>query len=164
MKQDRQQELHFEDLAKQFTEDVSRSKWVFSMEDAMQDSALRKSMQKHRRKMKRKTVLEYAIAFSAIAVGLPVLLWYLYRQFCCSGKCRRWCSSTCSVRFWAWQRFWAAACLHGHCVMRKIRACRKGVDIDSDDLQLILVTTAEYDKISALAEQAGHRIAPAETL
>jgi len=39
-----------------------------------------------------------------------------------------------------------------------------GVDIDSDDLQLILVTTAEYDKISALAEQAGHRIAPAETL
>ncbi len=46
----------------------------------------------------------------------------------------------------------------------KIRACRKGVDIDSDDLQLILVTTAEYDKISALAEQAGHRIAPAETL
>ena len=46
----------------------------------------------------------------------------------------------------------------------KIRACRKGVDIDSDDLQLILVTTVEYDKISALAEQAGHRIAPAETL
>ena len=39
-----------------------------------------------------------------------------------------------------------------------------GVDIDSDDLQLILVTAAEYDKISALAEQAGHRIAPAETL
>ncbi|MFR6496043.1 MAG: hypothetical protein ACLUOF_06310 [Ruminococcus sp.] len=38
------------------------------------------------------------------------------------------------------------------------------VDIDSDDLQLILVTAAEYDKISALAEQAGHRIAPAETL
>ena len=45
----------------------------------------------------------------------------------------------------------------------KIRACRKGVDIDSDDLQLILVTTAEYDKISALAEHAGSRIAPAET-
>ena len=81
MKQDRQQELHFEDLAKQFTEDISRSKRIFSMEDAMQDSVLRKSMQKHRRKMKRKTVLEYAIAFSAIAVGLPVLLWYLYRQF-----------------------------------------------------------------------------------
>ena len=51
------------------------------MEDAMQDNTMRKSVQKHRRKMKRKTVLEYAIAFSAIAVGLPVLLWYLYRQF-----------------------------------------------------------------------------------
>ena len=81
MKRDRQQELHFDDLAKQFTEDVSRSKQVFSMEDAMQDGALRKSVQKHQRKMKQKTVLEYAIAFSAIAVGLPVLLWYLYRQF-----------------------------------------------------------------------------------
>ena len=80
MKQDRQQELHFEDLAKQFTENVSRSKRVFSMEDAMQDNTMRKSVQKHRRKMKRKTVLEYAIAFSAIAVGLPVVLWYLYRQ------------------------------------------------------------------------------------
>ena len=79
MKQDRQQELHFEDLAKQFTEDISRSKRIFSMEDAMQDNTMRKSVQKHRRK--RKTVLEYAIAFSAIAVGLPVLLWYLYRQF-----------------------------------------------------------------------------------
>ena len=77
MKQDRQQELHFEDLAKQFTEDISRSKRIFSM----QDNTMRKSVQKHRRKMKRKTVLEYAIAFSAIAVGLPVLLWYLYRQF-----------------------------------------------------------------------------------
>ena len=44
------------------------------MEDAMQDNTMRKSVQKHRRKMKRKTVLEYAIAFSAIAVGLPVLL------------------------------------------------------------------------------------------
>ena len=76
MKQDRQQELHFEDLAKQFTEDISRSKRIFSMEDAMQDNTMRKSVQKHRRKMKRKTVLEYAIA-----VGLPVLLWYLYRQF-----------------------------------------------------------------------------------
>ena len=81
MKQDRQQELHFEDLAKQFTEDISRSKRIFSVEDAMQDNTMRKSVQKHRRKMKRKTVLEYAIAFSAIAVGLPVLLWYLYRQF-----------------------------------------------------------------------------------
>ena len=67
MKQDRQQELHFEDLAKQFTEDISRSKRIFSMEDAMQDNTMRKSVQKHRRKMKRKTVLEYAIAFSAIA-------------------------------------------------------------------------------------------------
>lgn len=37
------------------------------------------------------------------------------------------------------------------------------MDIDSDDLQLILVTTAEYDKISALAEHAGSRIAPAKT-
>ena len=64
MKQDRQQELHFEDLAKQFTENVSRSKRGFSMEDAMQDNTMRKSVQKHRRKMKRKTVLEYAIAFS----------------------------------------------------------------------------------------------------
>lgn len=81
MKQDRQQELYFEDLAKQFTENVSRSKRVFSMEDAMQDNTMQKSVQKHRRKMKRKTVLEYAIAFSAIAVGLPVVLWYLYRQF-----------------------------------------------------------------------------------
>lgn len=81
MKQDRQQELHFDDLAKQFTEDVFRSKRIFSMEDAMQDNTMRKSVQKHRRKMKRKTVLEYTIAFSAIAVGLPVLLWYLYRQF-----------------------------------------------------------------------------------
>ena len=81
MKQDRQQELHFEDLAKQFTENVSRSKRVFSMEDAMQDNTMRKSVQKHRRKMKRKTVLEYEIAFSAIAVGLPGVLWYLYRQF-----------------------------------------------------------------------------------
>ena len=75
------QELHFEDLAKQFTENVSRSKRVFSMEDAMQDNTMQKSVQKHRRKMKRKTVLEYAIAFSAIAVGLPIVLWYLYRQF-----------------------------------------------------------------------------------
>lgn len=81
MKQDRQQELHFEDLAKQFTEDISRSKRIFSMEDAMQDNTMRKSVQKHRRKMRRKTVLEYAIVFSAIAVGLPVLLWYLYHQF-----------------------------------------------------------------------------------
>ena len=32
MKQDRQQELHFEDLAKQFTEDISRSKRIFSMD------------------------------------------------------------------------------------------------------------------------------------
>ena len=66
MKQDRQQELHFEDLAKQFTEDISRSKRIFSMENI---------------RLLRETVLEYAIAFSAIAVGLPVLLWYLYRQF-----------------------------------------------------------------------------------
>lgn len=48
MKQDRQQELHFEDLAKQFTEDISRSKRIFSMEDAMQDNTMRKSVQKHR--------------------------------------------------------------------------------------------------------------------
>ena len=40
MKQDRQQELHFEDLAKQFTEDISRSKRIFSMEDAMQDNTV----------------------------------------------------------------------------------------------------------------------------
>lgn len=39
-----------------------------------------------------------------------------------------------------------------------------GIDIDSDGIDLILVTTAEYDKISALAQQAGHRIVPAETL
>ena len=81
MKQDRQQELHFEDLAKQITEEVSRSERVFSMEDAMQDSAMRKSMQKHQRKVKRKTVLAYVIAFSAIAVGLPVVLWDLYHRF-----------------------------------------------------------------------------------
>ena len=107
MKQDRQQELHFEDLAKQFTEDISRSKRIFSMEDAMQDNTMRKSVQKHRRKMKRKTVLEYAIAFSAIAVGLPVLLWYLYRQFLLFRQMPE------------VVQFWAAVCLHGHCTMRK---------------------------------------------
>lgn len=39
-----------------------------------------------------------------------------------------------------------------------------GVDIDSDDIQTILVTTAVYDKISELAKRAGHQIVPAETL
>ncbi len=39
-----------------------------------------------------------------------------------------------------------------------------GIDIDSDDIELILVTTVVYDKISVLAKRAGHRIVPAETL
>lgn len=56
---------------------------------------------------------------------------------------------------------WCAACNE---LLRQQGMLLCGVDIDSDDLQLILVTAAEYDKISALAEQAGHRIAPAETL
>lgn len=56
---------------------------------------------------------------------------------------------------------WCAVC---NAYLRQQDMLLCGVDIDSDDLQLILVTTAEYDKISALAEQAGHRIAPAETL
>lgn len=56
---------------------------------------------------------------------------------------------------------WCAAC---NKLLRQQGMLLCGVDIDSDDLQLILVTAAEYDKISALAEQAGHRIAPAETL
>ena len=56
---------------------------------------------------------------------------------------------------------WCAVC-NAYLRQQDVLLC--GVDIDSDDLQLILVTTAEYDKISALAEQAGHRIAPAETL
>ena len=55
-------------------------------------------------------------------------------------------------------------CAGGKAYLRQQDMLLCGVDIDSDDLQLILVTTAEYDKISALAEQAGHRIAPAETL
>ena len=127
MKQDRQQELHFEDLAKQFTEDISRSKRIFSMEDAMQDNTMRKSVQKHRRKMKRKTVLEYAIAFSAIAVGLPVLLWYLYRQFLLFRQMPE------VVQFYlsgsgrgnaSGRRF---VCM-GTVPCEKIRACRKGVD------------------------------------
>ena len=56
---------------------------------------------------------------------------------------------------------WCAVC---NAYLRQQDMLLCGVDIDSDDLQLILVTAAEYDKISALAEQAGHRIAPAETL
>ena len=56
---------------------------------------------------------------------------------------------------------WCAVC---NAYLRQQDMLLCGVDIDSDDLQLILVTTAEYDKISALAEQAGHCIAPAETL
>ncbi len=39
-----------------------------------------------------------------------------------------------------------------------------GIDIDSDDTEVILVTTAVYDKISMLAKRVGHRIVPAETL
>lgn len=38
------------------------------------------------------------------------------------------------------------------------------IDIDSDDTEVILVTTAVYDKISMLAKRVGHRIVPAETL
>lgn len=56
---------------------------------------------------------------------------------------------------------WCAVC---NAYLRQQDMLLCGVDIDSDDLQLILVTTMEYDKISALAEQAGYRIAPAETL
>lgn len=89
------------------------------MEDAMQDNTMRKSVQKHRRKMKRKTVLEYAIAFSAIAVGLPVLLWYLYRQFLLFRQMPEVVQFYLQRPVWAWQRFWAAVCLHGHCTMRK---------------------------------------------
>lgn len=129
MKQDRQQELHFEDLAKQFTEDISRSKRIFSMEDAMQDNTMRKSVQKHRRKMKRKTVLEYAIAFSAIAVGLPVLLWYLYRQFLLFRQMPE------VVQFYLQRPVLGVATLLGGGLVcmgtvpcEKIRACRKGVD------------------------------------
>lgn len=108
MKRDRQQELHFDDLVKQITEDVSRSKWVFSMEDAMQDSALRKSVQKHQRKMKQKTVLEYAIAFPANAGGGAVLL-----AASDSGR-----GNASGRRF---------VCM-GTVPCEKIRACRKGVD------------------------------------
>lgn len=56
---------------------------------------------------------------------------------------------------------WCAVC-NEYLRQKDMLLC--GVDIDSDDLQLILVTTAVYDKISELAKRAGHRIAPAETL
>lgn len=39
-----------------------------------------------------------------------------------------------------------------------------GIDIDSDDVEMILVTTTELEKISQLAESIGHRIVPAEIL
>lgn len=39
-----------------------------------------------------------------------------------------------------------------------------GIDVDSDDIELILVTTEVYDKISALAKRAGHKIALADDL
>ncbi len=39
-----------------------------------------------------------------------------------------------------------------------------GIDIDSDDIELILVTAEVYDKISALAKRFGHRVVPADTL